>query len=198
MHQELPNLLLCNRSPTTHTTPEDLNSGCNNEPAKGVPALPSPSPNGFSNAGSHSSNLGPHARRSSSRKGRTEGLWSGGPSNLIRAPGAQWAGDPTSRLLLEHYATTTADQLCGIVGPRNPFLAYVLPLAHEDGLILQSVLALSGTHLLHYSGNETFRNTTWMHYGLAIRGMKEALTRVTKSPTSTEADDTRLLVLLCC
>ncbi|KAE8446358.1 hypothetical protein EG329_012107 [Mollisiaceae sp. DMI_Dod_QoI] len=74
----------------------------------------------------------------------------------------------------------TAEQICGVMGSGNPFITCILPLAHADSLVMHSVLALSGAHLIHRANNDNLRYATWTHYALAIRGLKESLTKIRK------------------
>ncbi|KAF8855767.1 hypothetical protein BDZ45DRAFT_488215 [Acephala macrosclerotiorum] len=85
-------------------------------------------------------------------------------------------------MLFEHYSCKTADQICGVAESANPFLTHILPLAYVDSLVLHSILALSGAHLIHKASNSNLRAATWTHYGLAVRGLKEALTKVDICP----------------
>ncbi|CZR56113.1 uncharacterized protein PAC_06001 [Phialocephala subalpina] len=111
----------------------------------------------------------------------------------------RWKDDGLSGVLFEHYSCKTADQICGVTGPGNPFITYILPLAHADSLVMHGVLALSGVHLIHRTENGSFKSATWTHYGLAIRGLKEALTKIDKKVLD-EAEAAQMLaatLLLC-
>ncbi|KAK0115656.1 hypothetical protein ONS95_000074 [Cadophora gregata] len=110
---------------------------------------------------------------------------------VCRAPGTPWLAKPASRLLFDHYRGRTAGKLGGITGPKNPFIACILPLAEGDSLVMHSLLALSGSHMINGNDSEAVASSTWIHYGLAVRGLKHALT---EKVVSNQADTAKLLV----
>jgi hypothetical protein len=107
---------------------------------------------------------------------------------------APWDKDRISLLLFEHYSRKTANRICGLLDPTNPFITCILPLAHTDQLVMHSVLALSGAHMIYRTQNENLRSATWIHYGLAIRGLKESLTSVNRRVLD-EAEAAKMLAL---
>ncbi|KAH7403085.1 fungal-specific transcription factor domain-containing protein [Cadophora sp. MPI-SDFR-AT-0126] len=111
--------------------------------------------------------------------------------HVYRAPGTPWLAKPASRLLFDHYRGKTAGKLGGITGPDNPFVACILPLAEGDSLVMHSVLALSGAHMINGNNSVDVTSSTWIHYGLAVRGLKHELT---KTAVTDHADTARLLV----
>ena len=113
------------------------------------------------------------------------------PFQVHRALGTPWLQKPASRLLFDHYRGKTAGKLGGITGPDNPFIACILPLAIADSLVMHGVLALSGAHMINGNKSVDVTSSTWIHYGLAVRGLKHELT---KKVVTNQADTARLLV----
>lgn len=139
------------------------------------------------------------ARNPLLEEGKAKHPWSNQPlplsdpiQNSIYAP---WDKDHISPLLFEHYAHKTANQICGLLDPTNPFITCILPLAHADNLVMHSVLALSGSHMIYRTKNENLRSATWIHYGLAIRGLKESLTRLVDGRVLVQAEAAKMLAL---
>lgn len=62
---------------------------------------------------------------------------------------APWDKERVSCLLFEHYSSKTADQICGLLNSGNPFITCIIPLARADRLVMHSVLALSGAHMIY-------------------------------------------------
>jgi len=98
--------------------------------------------------------------------------------------------DPNSYLLFEHYQAVTARFLPVTMWIQNPFVSYVLPLAHSNDLIMQAVLALSGVHLCFSSSSTEVKTATWTHYALALRNIKNDLSK------KLNGDDVDILHLL--
>lgn len=84
---------------------------------------------------------------------------------------------PTSRILFEHYAHQTAEQLSIYRGSQNPFITCVIPLARSDSMIMDSILAISGAHICYTIQGLELRSASSMHYTLAVRQLKHELTR---------------------
>lgn len=82
---------------------------------------------------------------------------------------------PHSRILFEYYYNKTAGRVSAHPQNSNPFIQQLIPWALSNELILQSMLAWSGSHL-SYIVTEV-QETTCMHYAQAIRGIKHGLTR---------------------
>jgi hypothetical protein len=82
---------------------------------------------------------------------------------------------PQSRILFEYYYNKTAGRVSAHPQNFNPFIQQLMPWALSNDLILQSLLAWSGSHL-SYIVTEV-QETTCMHYAQAIRGVKHGLTR---------------------
>ncbi|KAI9733577.1 MAG: hypothetical protein M1834_003179 [Cirrosporium novae-zelandiae] len=100
-----------------------------------------------------------------------------------------------SRFLLQHYVQITAPRISGRVYPENPYITYILPLALSDDKIMQTVLAISGTHLMVH--NPSVEHLMRSHYAVALRSVKHELTKYANGESS---DVLKLLVttlLLC-
>ena len=100
---------------------------------------------------------------------------------------------PASRTLLEHYVRKTADLLSIIRGPQNPFITCVMPLAYSDPMIMDSILALSGSHLCHTVPGADLISASLIHYNLAVNQLKYRLTRI---DAGKPADPVRLLLAI--
>jgi Fungal Zn(2)-Cys(6) binuclear cluster domain/Fungal specific transcription factor domain len=87
---------------------------------------------------------------------------------LSTNPGHLTLRDSNTRTLFAHYAAETAAPLCTRPDTENPFLAYVLPRAYADSLIMSAVIALSGVHFCHKIPNADMMCTTWSYYAQAI------------------------------
>jgi hypothetical protein len=87
-------------------------------------------------------------------------------------------GRPASRVLFEHYVHETADRLAINRGTGNPFVSCVIPVAHSDSMVMDSVLALSGAHLCSTTQGDDVVSTSSTHYILAVRQLKHELTHV--------------------
>lgn len=81
----------------------------------------------------------------------------------------------TSRVLFEYYYHKTASHVSAHPHDFNPFIKHLMPLAVSHDLILQSLLAWSGSHLSIISIE--VKATTCMHYAQAIQGIKHGLTK---------------------
>ncbi len=82
---------------------------------------------------------------------------------------------PTSRILFEYYYHKTASHVSAHPQNFNPFIKQLMPWAVSNDLILQSLLAWSGSHLSIISTE--VKETTCLHYAQAIRGIKYGLTK---------------------
>lgn len=47
---------------------------------------------------------------------------------------ALWDKEQASYLIFEHYSFKTANKICGLLGPGNPFITCIPPLAHTNWL----------------------------------------------------------------
>jgi len=105
--------------------------------------------------------------------------------------------DPNSYLLFQHYQAVTAQHLPVAMWIDNPFVTFILPLAHSHDLIMHGVLAMSGAHLSHSSTSMQIKAASLTHYALAVRGVKHELT---KKLNGEDVDTLHLLlaILLLC
>lgn len=56
-------------------------------------------------------------------------------------------------------------------------MALLLPLSQYNDLVLQSVLVVSGVHLLQKGGvSSELHAATWSHYAVVLRSLKHGLT----------------------
>ncbi|KAL1892564.1 hypothetical protein Cpir12675_004493 [Ceratocystis pirilliformis] len=78
------------------------------------------------------------------------------PSRVPVSPKLQTCSDSSKRSVcssafsnnfLEHYLHMTTEILVSNTKAENPFLQYVMPLAHSDDSLMEAVLCLGGTHL---------------------------------------------------
>lgn len=82
-----------------------------------------------------------------------------------------------SSLLLQHYTSETAVILPAGKPSLNPFISFVLPPAETDGVLMHSVLAVSGAHLsFRLQDAVDVEMAARKHYVFAIRGVQQAIT----------------------
>lgn len=84
----------------------------------------------------------------------------------------------TSRILFEHYTNETAHRLSTVHGNDNPFITYVLPIAHSDSIVMDVVLAVSGAHISSSTSDLELKSASFEHYGIVLRQIKHILTQV--------------------
>ncbi|KAJ5106648.1 hypothetical protein N7456_003323 [Penicillium angulare] len=79
--------------------------------------------------------------------------------------------------LLDHYLKDTANHLACLQDGRNPFLHTILPAALDDELLMNSILALSGTHLMQRTPHlsREIQTLTWSSYRRALKQLRVAL-----------------------
>ena len=79
--------------------------------------------------------------------------------------------------LLDHYLKDTANRLACLQDNKNPFLHTILPAALQDELLMNSILALSGVHLMQRnpSLNQKIQTLTWSSYTRALKQLRVAL-----------------------
>ncbi|KAJ5279076.1 hypothetical protein N7478_004448 [Penicillium angulare] len=79
--------------------------------------------------------------------------------------------------LLDHYLKDTANHLACLQDSRNPFLHTILPAALDDELLMNSILALSGTHLMQRNPHlsREIQTLTWSSYRRALKQLRVAL-----------------------
>jgi hypothetical protein len=83
---------------------------------------------------------------------------------------------PTSSVLLAHYLGNT----CAAMASRPPrstiLITHVVPQLFADELLMHVILALSGTHInFRHEATWDIRNATSLHYGMALRSLRQDL-----------------------
>jgi hypothetical protein len=82
---------------------------------------------------------------------------------------------PTSCVLMQHYLTNTCSRLATTPDLLSPFLTHLVPLPCVDDLLMQTVLAVSGTHLsFKQPGNCEVQRATELHYSVVLRSLRAA------------------------
>lgn len=80
---------------------------------------------------------------------------------------------PASQILLSHYLDITGPKLAP--GPGTPFVSWILPIAYNDDLLMNGILALSGGHLIYkLPDNHEIQQATYRHYSLAVQTLHRA------------------------
>lgn len=117
------------------------------------------------------------------------------PSNFpLLGSGA--SGSETWKLL-DHYLKDTANRLACLQDSENPFLHTILPVALGDELIMNSILALSGVHMMQRLPrlNLEMQSLTWSRYTRALQQLRLALSE-TIDGSNVDAAWRALLVVL--
>ncbi|KAF9888505.1 hypothetical protein FE257_008612 [Aspergillus nanangensis] len=100
----------------------------------------------------------------------------------------------SSSLLLQHYLEVTARVLAAKPMNKNPFVTYLLPIAYSDGLVMHSILALSGSHMSLAKPTATeISRSTWQHYAAVVRQLRRELDQIS---FNSNAKNLRLLLVL--
>ena len=112
-------------------------------------------------------------------------------------PGSVLSGSETWRLL-DHYLKDTANRLACLQDSANPFLHTLLPVALGDELLMNSILALSGVHLMQRLPdlNRDLQSLTWSSYTRALKQLRIALPTAFGQGNSVDAAWRALLVVL--
>lgn len=112
----------------------------------------------------------------------------------------------TSAHLLRHYLEHTAGLLSTAPFSKSTFVTLVVPLAYSDDLLMNVVLALSGTHLaskqarmsLGTGGNGMdTQHATALHYQKTISGLRSELQKFDGTNTASQVRILLVLLLLC-
>ncbi|KAJ6005575.1 hypothetical protein N7451_003519 [Penicillium sp. IBT 35674x] len=100
--------------------------------------------------------------------------------------------------LLDHYLKDTANRLSCLQDAQNPFLHTLLPVALNDELLMNSILALSGAHLMQRLPllDREMQSLTWLSYNRALKQLRVALSTNFSTGTSVDAAWRALLVVL--
>jgi hypothetical protein len=112
-------------------------------------------------------------------------------------PGSVLSGAETWRLL-DHYLKDTANRLTCLQDSANPFLNTLLPVALGDELLMNTILALSGVHLMQRLPeiNSSLQSLTWSSYTSALKQLRIALPAAFGQGSSVDAAWRALLVVL--
>ena len=84
-----------------------------------------------------------------------------------------------SRRLLHHFVSCTSKCLALGLDGEGVFLAEMIPLAMNSEVVLNSILACSGTHLSELSSTR-IDSDTWTYYGQALQAQKFTMTRLAR------------------
>lgn len=79
-----------------------------------------------------------------------------------------------NRRLLDHFVHDTAKRMAGKRDPENPFLTYNLRIATYSSTLQHIILAITASHLEYRQSSMAQISRT--HYGVALRGVKHAIT----------------------
>ncbi|CEJ54320.1 Putative ZYRO0G12584p [Penicillium brasilianum] len=118
------------------------------------------------------------------------------PSNFPLL-GSAASGSETWRLL-DHYLKDTANRLACLQDSENPFLHTILPVALSDELVMNSILALSGVHMMQRLPrlNLEMQSLTWSRYTRALRQLRMDLSETLNDGSNVDAAWRALLVVL--
>ncbi|KAJ5678972.1 hypothetical protein N7462_007216 [Penicillium macrosclerotiorum] len=118
------------------------------------------------------------------------------PSYFV-LPGSVSPGSETWRLL-DHYLKDTANRLACLQDGENPFLHTILPAALDDELLMNSILALSGVHMMQRLPhlNVEMQLLTWSSYSRALKQLRVSLSKPFDGTNSVDAVWRALLVVL--
>lgn len=100
--------------------------------------------------------------------------------------------------LLDHYLKDTANRLSCLQDRQNPFLHTLLPAALDDELLMNSILALSGAHMMQRLPqlDREMQTLTWLSYNRALKQLRVTLSTDFNAGTSVDAAWRALLVVL--
>lgn len=118
------------------------------------------------------------------------------PSNFA-LPGSISPLSETWRLL-DHYLKDTANRLSCLQDSQNPFLHTLLPAALNDELLMNSILALSGAHMMQRIPqlDREMQTLTWLSYNRALKQLRVTISTGFSAGTSVDAAWRALLVVL--
>ena len=121
---------------------------------------------------------------------------SAAPSNFA-LPGSVSSGSGTWRLL-DHYLKDTANRLACLQDSQNPFLHTILPVALSDELLMNSILALSGVHLMQRVPQLDLhvQFLASSSYTRALKQLRVALSDLTRNGSSVDGAWRALLIVL--
>ncbi|KAJ5183516.1 hypothetical protein N7492_001132 [Penicillium capsulatum] len=115
----------------------------------------------------------------------------------VTLPGCVSSGIETWALL-DHYLKDTANRLACLQDNQNPFLYTILPVALQDELLMNSILALSGVHMMQRLPQLTpkMHCLTWGSYTRALKQLRVALSAAFHETSDIDAVWRALLVVL--
>jgi hypothetical protein len=92
----------------------------------------------------------------------------------------------------------TANRLACLQDSENPFLHTILPVALGDELVMNSILALSGVHMMQRLPrlNLEMQSLTWSRYTRALRQLRMDLSETLNDGSNVDAAWRALLVVL--
>ncbi|KAE8420360.1 hypothetical protein BDV36DRAFT_249722 [Aspergillus pseudocaelatus] len=97
--------------------------------------------------------------------------------------------------LLQHYIERSAQRLVIRDVIKNPFLAYMLPLAQQNDGFLHAVFAISASHLSY--DDQQSHIVALSHYGVALRAVKYLITEYGSGYNRNSVVIVMLLLALC-
>lgn len=104
----------------------------------------------------------------------------------------------SSNLLLRHYFAKTYRFFAVKPNHTNPFIHLLIPLAFSHEPLLHAIIALSGHHMTgQYSSYQAITQTTWHHYGLALKQVRASAKEVTTIPKEKAMMLLTTLLILC-
>lgn len=102
---------------------------------------------------------------------------------------------PETAMLFDHFCHKTAPWLINGECYDNPVLRHIVPLTVTDDLVLRTVLAISGTHLLH--STPSIASVAMKYYSYALRSLKQRLSDWLSSSNKDYTPLFAAMVLLC-
>jgi hypothetical protein len=118
------------------------------------------------------------------------------PSNFA-LPGTVSSDSGTWRLL-DHYLKDTANRLACLQDSQNPFLHTILPAALNDELLMNSIIALSGMHMMQRVPqlDLEIQSLASSSYTRALKQLRVALSELTRKGSTVDSAWRALLVVL--
>jgi hypothetical protein len=102
--------------------------------------------------------------------------------------------------ILHHYINDTANRLVCLQDSENPFLHTILPAALKDELLMHSLLALAGVHLMRRlpQNSSSIESSTCQNYIRALKSLRVDLSSILRDDGSCSVDSAlrSLLVVL--
>lgn len=118
------------------------------------------------------------------------------PSVSVSMPSFWSTLPPDSRFLLEHYIHKTGVLSTAHIRNFAPFVGTLLPVAVSNEVLLQSMLAFSGSHLSQYSTSYNGK-AQYKHLAQSLQGLKLGLTQYATGDRSVGLQLFLSIVILC-